>query len=291
MTRIPVACDGCGHQFRVKEELLGKRVKCPSCSTAVRVQAESENDLPPPTPRRKASNKSASKSQSQLSKLLAGAVTVLLVICGIGLKVYFRVNRIQERNAARIDNSTIAPSAIGANRPTTPSSSNSSTSQVVSAAQQASAQVLTKEVTVVTKANPKLTIQIRLPNDWRSLTGDFFERRDQPQSSLIVAGGGKLSAVETAALLRTDLLPAKPNNQEMSLGSYVAQKQPLKSIKARSGPLNETVGVNYLYDLPEGSIILTFLAPRVLRDEDFVLFERIAATMSVSLAPAESGQQ
>ena len=36
---ILVACTACGKKLKVKEELVGKRVKCPHCGAAVRVPA------------------------------------------------------------------------------------------------------------------------------------------------------------------------------------------------------------------------------------------------------------
>ncbi len=44
---IPYQCDGCGEKLRVKDDLAGQRVRCPSCKYLQTVP-----DAPPPEPRR-----------------------------------------------------------------------------------------------------------------------------------------------------------------------------------------------------------------------------------------------
>jgi predicted Zn finger-like uncharacterized protein len=45
-----VDCPSCNRKLRVPDELLGRNVKCPTCSTTFQASASPSSVVPPPTP-------------------------------------------------------------------------------------------------------------------------------------------------------------------------------------------------------------------------------------------------
>jgi predicted Zn finger-like uncharacterized protein len=43
---IPLTCPSCGHEFKVKDELAGKRIRCPKCKEVMKVQIAEEETEP-----------------------------------------------------------------------------------------------------------------------------------------------------------------------------------------------------------------------------------------------------
>jgi hypothetical protein len=78
---IRLTCD-CGKELNVKDELDGKRIKCPDCRASLKVEADT-----PGTPAGKSSSKTraskpaAKKSGMMLYVLLGGGVLVLGLCC------------------------------------------------------------------------------------------------------------------------------------------------------------------------------------------------------------------
>lgn len=79
--RIKISCDSCFHDFSVSDELVGRRVKCPSCGEAVRVTDDSTDD-DDDRPRR--SSKSAKSSKGSKGKKSKSGGNGLLIGLGIG---------------------------------------------------------------------------------------------------------------------------------------------------------------------------------------------------------------
>ncbi len=91
-----------GHTLRVKDEALGKKVRCPQCQTVVVVDDEAGDAEDSPSPQRKtsagaATTKSRGKSRSKkkaggggLVWMIAGGAGVGLVVVGVGLFLLLR---------------------------------------------------------------------------------------------------------------------------------------------------------------------------------------------------------
>src|SRR3954468_19132818 len=45
---IPISCDGCGKNLKVKDEVAGKKVKCPGCGQVLRVPVLADSPSPAP---------------------------------------------------------------------------------------------------------------------------------------------------------------------------------------------------------------------------------------------------
>ena len=104
---IAVLC-ACGKETKVKDELAGKRIKCPACQSALTIpgasedvaasvppsparrpalQQEEEEDAPP---RRQASKDGAKKSNTLLFAAIGGGVLLLGCCClGVGIGGFF----------------------------------------------------------------------------------------------------------------------------------------------------------------------------------------------------------
>jgi uncharacterized Zn ribbon protein len=104
---INVVCD-CGKEFKVKDEIAGKRVKCPACQTVLTVPAAEEEEAPRPKAGKKASafedlsdgdevvsRKGAKKKGSSKTLLFVGLGCGLLLLCvgcpSIGAALWFFV--------------------------------------------------------------------------------------------------------------------------------------------------------------------------------------------------------
>jgi len=102
-----LSCPSCEKALKVKDELAGKKVKCPGCGEPIVVEAaddpESETAVQEP-PRRKAratdaedddrprkKKKKKKKSNSLLWILLGGGAALLLLLIGVGLVLFFVV--------------------------------------------------------------------------------------------------------------------------------------------------------------------------------------------------------
>ncbi len=79
--RIKISCDGCFHDFSVSDDLLGKRVKCPSCGDPVRVTEDGDNEEEDDRPRRSQSKTSAKGAKGKKKKSGGNG---LLIGLGIG---------------------------------------------------------------------------------------------------------------------------------------------------------------------------------------------------------------
>jgi dienelactone hydrolase len=102
---LNVSCSGCGQEYRVKDELIGKKIRCKECGTLIAVPSETADDDfadeateeiadPLPTPsRKKAAPKPVKKKRASSSggmstgmkvvlALLAGGAVLGLVCCG-----------------------------------------------------------------------------------------------------------------------------------------------------------------------------------------------------------------
>lgn len=112
---IPIQCD-CGRTLKLKDELAGKRVRCPDCSEMIKVpKAEDEDEnwedmaeddseeLPTPPPRaKKSSARSPKKSSSKksrrapgsgiTSKKIFGGLILVLGVALLGAIVVFIVS-------------------------------------------------------------------------------------------------------------------------------------------------------------------------------------------------------
>jgi hypothetical protein len=104
---IYVACD-CGKEFNVRDELAGRKVRCPSCQAVLEVPAADEDVAagPPPRsgqrpafrdddedeapPRRRRRKRDQPKSNAMLFALLGGGALLLSCCClGLGAGGYF----------------------------------------------------------------------------------------------------------------------------------------------------------------------------------------------------------
>jgi hypothetical protein len=273
MSRIAVVCGDCDARFNVKAELAGKRVKCPTCGTAVRVVAADDDDddeLPPPTPVRKSAGKSKSKAKSEpkslLSQILTGVVLTVLVIGGIGLRVWSRVNRIQERNAARQQNAAVNP--VNA-RPQPPAARPTASPQGKALIEKQPGQFVGASGTPMWKytlSEPWLEATIPLTMDWQRLSTRLVTKRvGNVVMSLMVLGTPGRSAEETAAMVfeRTTTL-LDQETQSLQLGPHKVTRR-LYAAKseapAETPPKRDRVA--YFYDFPEGGVVLTLLCSQV----------------------------
>src|SRR5262249_20856640 len=81
----------CGKHLKVRDDLIGKLVKCPGCGGKIRV-AEDESDEPPArkekeTPRRKKTKRKPAARRSSLPWILGGGGAVLVVVVAVVLVV------------------------------------------------------------------------------------------------------------------------------------------------------------------------------------------------------------
>lgn len=95
---IPVEC-ACGRTLRLKDEMAGKRVRCPTCSETVKVPAaephdgflddiedESSEELPLPQARSKKSTAKSKKSGTRKSRRATGSgITAKQIFGGLSL--------------------------------------------------------------------------------------------------------------------------------------------------------------------------------------------------------------
>src|ERR1051325_5157844 len=77
---ILVVCDNCGKRLNVKDELVGKKVKCPACKTAFAASPSGAVKVKPKGPKEKAAKVSISWG---FVSLIAGAVAVVGFIVAI----------------------------------------------------------------------------------------------------------------------------------------------------------------------------------------------------------------
>src|SRR5712671_1159617 len=77
---ILVVCDSCGKRLNVKDELVGKKVKCPACKTAFTASPSGAVKVKPKGPKEKAAKVSISWG---FVFMIAGAVAVVGIIVAI----------------------------------------------------------------------------------------------------------------------------------------------------------------------------------------------------------------
>ncbi|HZZ77739.1 MAG TPA: hypothetical protein VFE62_04420 [Gemmataceae bacterium] len=94
---IALTCD-CGKKLNVKDELEGKRIKCPKCQSSLLVESASNDDDDgdeEETPKKKSGKKEQKKGGGMALYAAVGAVVVLLGCCclgGAGTGGYFMLN-------------------------------------------------------------------------------------------------------------------------------------------------------------------------------------------------------
>jgi len=300
MSRISVACGDCDHKFQAKAELAGKRVKCPQCSTPVRVVAADDDDeLPLPKPVRRSAAKSKSKAKpekSLLSRIITTTVVTLLVIGAIGLRARSRINRIQERNAAQQEDLTgqPLPASVKPNPLERGPYSLESARASARASERASARSaplhLTQKLSVVTDVEPRLRVSVEFPAEWSQDPAGAFSSGGVPIRFLKIVGGGS-QPVQALATLHSRGLPIKPPTEATMIGGYSGSRQVLHPAERTTGNIMPAKWINYLYALPEGSLVLSFGSTDELRERDFAEFELIAASMKVALEEADSSSR
>jgi dienelactone hydrolase len=141
---ISFECEGCGKAYTVRDEFAGKTGQCKQCGQRMTIPSESDSDgygldapepepapLPPrmsstapaapePSTARRSlfdrSDSSTSGSSSGFSaNRLGGAFGILIVLAGLGLRIYFRWERAQARNARNQQANAFAPAPAGGN--------------------------------------------------------------------------------------------------------------------------------------------------------------------------------
>jgi hypothetical protein len=263
----------------------------------VRVTAADEfaDEEPIPAPSRKASGKSKSKgksaaSKSPLSRLLTIAVATVVIVGGLGLRIVSRINRIDERNAARRDAGAqtipVNPHrpVVGGTKPSLPAQySVAPLGQPVSLDEIE----LSQQVTILTPLKPRLRLELELPAEWKMIRQDCYGCTEEPRRQLSVVGSGTRRADSTALITAGKLHVERNESHDVTVGSYSARKQVLLSLESSDGRHLPRRAVQYLYDLPEGSFVLKFQSFQELRQRDMAEFEKIAASLVVSSAPQD----
>lgn len=114
---IPVACESCGHEFKVRDEAAGRRVKCPECDEVITVERHSRQ-------RRAKTDTGAGKRRGTGSKkgktasgpsvaVIAGSVAAVVVVV-IGLLFVFLRPRGNEATPVAGTPATIDPATATA---------------------------------------------------------------------------------------------------------------------------------------------------------------------------------
>lgn len=105
---VSVECPECENRFKVKDELAGRKVRCPKCATVVTVAAEEEEEVPArkqprdvesgasrrrdggkePRPRGKSRKREAASGRGLLIGLVAGGGVLLLVAVGVVVLIF-----------------------------------------------------------------------------------------------------------------------------------------------------------------------------------------------------------
>jgi hypothetical protein len=75
---ISMICE-CGKKLSVKDEMLGKRVKCPVCQTSLTVSDDE------PTPKKKGAKMNGAKKSNKTLLIVAGAGVLVLGFCCVGV--------------------------------------------------------------------------------------------------------------------------------------------------------------------------------------------------------------
>ena len=170
--RIRIACDSCDNKFSVSEEMLGRRVRCPSCGEAVRVIAndqeddeEAEEEIAPRRSRKSSSvgrsSKSSRTSKSSLKKRSSKSNGLLLgmgagggiVIVGLSITVMYLLSKGDDSSQ------TVAPQQVVTTADTT-TSQNSPAADVVPESNPPPANIRPATVTqkVVADSEPAETV-------------------------------------------------------------------------------------------------------------------------------------
>jgi phage FluMu protein Com len=79
---ISLVCE-CGKALSVRDEMAGKRVKCPACQTIMTVPADGGGEAP--GPKRKASKGNGGKKGNKTLWIAAGAAVLVLGFCCVGM--------------------------------------------------------------------------------------------------------------------------------------------------------------------------------------------------------------
>ena len=93
---LSVTCS-CGKRFRVRDELAGKKVKCPECGESISVPrgADDEEELAgllPPSRKSPRKSKPSKKPSSAMKAILIGfgVIVLMLVAYESGVWIWFR---------------------------------------------------------------------------------------------------------------------------------------------------------------------------------------------------------
>jgi len=110
MDRLSIECPQCGKCLKVRKKYAGKKARCPACDSSFTVRERETDDSPSPEP---APDKAADPTEETTSEIpaparswvkrliLAGSITVLLVLAGItGYAVYRSATTGQARESA-----------------------------------------------------------------------------------------------------------------------------------------------------------------------------------------------
>jgi predicted RNA-binding Zn-ribbon protein involved in translation (DUF1610 family) len=82
---ISVACPSCERELKVKDELAGRKVKCPGCGEAVTIPASEEEEEPAVKKRRSEEEDEDDRPRKKKKKKQSNQMLILGVIAGVAL--------------------------------------------------------------------------------------------------------------------------------------------------------------------------------------------------------------